>query len=86
VLIGFDSAKSRYIAHWCDAFGGAYSTDGFGVRQGDTLEFRFTYDDGPFFNTFTWHPQTRTWTFRGENGRADGSREFFMEDEARKVE
>jgi hypothetical protein len=85
VLIGFDSAKPRYIAHWCDTFGGAYSADGLGVRQGDTVEFRFTYDDGPFFNTFTWHPQTRTWTFRGENGRPDGSRELFMEDEASRV-
>src|SRR5262245_61801280 len=56
LIIGYDPAKSRYILHWCDTFGGAGSTDGFGVRQGDSVEFRFEYPTGPFFNTFTWFP------------------------------
>lgn len=84
VLVGYDRPRSRYIAHWCDSFGGEYSADGYGVRKGDSIEFRFDYPDGPFFNTFTWHPETRTWTFRGENGQPDGSRKLFMEDTAKK--
>ena len=84
VLIGFDPSKSRYVAHWCDVFGAGASSVGYGVRTGDSIEFRFAYDDGPFFNTFTWHPAERSWTFRGESGRADGSRTLFMEDTARR--
>jgi hypothetical protein len=84
VLIGYDAEKKRYIAHWCDTFGGAYSGDGFGIRAGNAVEFRFDYADGPFFNTFTWHRASSTWTFRGENGAADGSRKLFMEDAARR--
>jgi Protein of unknown function (DUF1579) len=82
VLIGFDPAKKQYTAHWCDTFGAGYSAIGHGARAGDSVEFRFDYDDGPFFNTFTWHPADRSWTFRGENGQPDGSRKPFMEDHA----
>ena len=33
VLIGYDDIGKRYICHWADIFGGAYSTDGFAPRQ-----------------------------------------------------
>jgi len=82
VLIGYDATKARYVAHWCDVFGAGYSAVGYGARSGDSVEFRFAYDDGPFFNTFTWHPRDASWTFRGENGQPDGSRTLFMEDRA----
>jgi len=82
VFIGFDAAKSRYVAHWCDTFGAGYSAIGYGTRNGDSIEFRFSYDDGPFYNTFTWHPADHSWTFKGENGQPDGSRKLFMEDRA----
>lgn len=82
VLLGFDAKRECYIAHWCDSFGGAYSGDGFGVRSGEHIEFRFDYPDGPFFNTFTWDAAAGSWRFRGENGQADGSRTLFMEDVA----
>jgi hypothetical protein len=82
VLIGVDTEKRRYVAHWCDTFGGGYSSIGYGTRTGDSVEFVFGYDDGPFYNTFTWRPQDHSWTFRGENGQKDGSRKLFMEDHA----
>lgn len=82
VHIGFDPAKSRYVAHWCDNFGAGLSSVGSGTRNGDSVEFRFEYDDGPFFNTFTWHPDDHSWTFEGENGQPDGSRKLFMKDRA----
>jgi hypothetical protein len=82
VTIGYDKDKSRYVAHWCDTFGGGYSAIGYGSRKGDSVEFAFRYDDGPFYNTFAWHEQDYSWTFRGENGQKDGSRKLFMEDRA----
>lgn len=82
VLVGYDPDHDRYVAHWCDSFGPGVSSVGFGTRTGNSVEFRFQYNDGPFFNTFTWHPDSRTWTFRGENGQPDGSRKLFMEDTA----
>lgn len=54
------------------------------MLNGNRVEFRFDFPDGAFFNTFTWHADTHTWTFRGENALPDGSRELFMEDLARK--
>ena len=80
ILIGFDAARGRYVAHWCDSFGGGGSADGYGARHGDVVEFRFDYPDGPFFNTFTWRRDAGAWTFRMENGLPDGSRRLFAED------
>ncbi|MFO0837116.1 MAG: DUF1579 family protein [Phycisphaerae bacterium] len=82
VYLGFDPDKARYVAHWCDNFGAGFSALGYGVRRGDSVEFRFEYDDGPFFNAFTWHADDDSWTFRGENAASDGSRKLFMEDRA----
>ena len=53
VMIGFSHAEQMYVAHWCDVFGGRYSAMGKGVRKGNSIEFRFEYPDGPFFNTFS---------------------------------
>jgi len=77
VLIGYSRADQRYIAHWCDTWGGKFSSDGFGQRSGDSIEFEFHFPDGPFFNTFTWDPAIDAWTFRMENATADGKRSLF---------
>jgi len=84
VLIGWDPARREYVAHWCDTFGGGYSAVGRGARVGQRVEFRFDYPSGPFFNTFTHDPIANSWTFRGENGKPDGSRTLFMEEVARR--
>jgi len=51
VLIGFVHASGEYVAHWIDTFGGKFSAVGKGRRTGNSVEFRFEYPDGPFFNT-----------------------------------
>jgi hypothetical protein len=86
VLIGFDPAAGRYVAHWTDNFGAQYSAIGYGKRSGDTVEFVFQYPDGPFYNTFTWNPASGTWKMLLENGGSDGKRSFFAEDTVRRVD
>lgn len=64
VYLGFDNTSERYVAHWIDVFGGRYgSTLGYGTRTGDSITLRFEYPDGPFENTFTWRPATKSWQF-----------------------
>jgi hypothetical protein len=63
VFIGYDNASERYVTHWLDVFGGRFSeTLGYGVRDGSSIRFVFEYPDGPFINTFTFDPATRSWT------------------------
>ena len=80
VLIGYNAKSRTYVAHWTDTFGGAYSALGEGVRTGNAIEFRFAYDDGPFFNTFNWLPDEDRWVMRLESGLPDGTRRPFATD------
>jgi hypothetical protein len=80
VIIGYSRADDRYLAHWCDTWGSKYSTDGYGQRSADSIEFEFHFPDGPFFNTFTWDPAAKGWTFLMQNQDASGKRTFFAED------
>jgi hypothetical protein len=84
VLIGYDPLQKHYVAHWCDTFGGQFSALGTGRRTGDAIEFAFQYPDGPFYNTFTWDPNAKGWTFRGEASGKDGKRVLFAEDTVRR--
>jgi hypothetical protein len=62
VYIGYDNASERYVIHWIDIYGGRFSeTLGYGTRSGNTIKFIFEYPDGPFHNTFTWNPETKSW-------------------------
>jgi hypothetical protein len=85
VLVGFDPTAGRYVAHWTDTFGAEFSAVGHGKRTGDAIEFVFQYPDGPFYNTFTWNPASRTWKMLLENGKSDGTRSLFAEDTVRRV-
>jgi hypothetical protein len=78
VLIG--QTQQGYVAHWADTFGGKASAMGTGVRSQNTIEFRFEYPDGPFFNTFTWNPETKQWRFRLESQDKSGQRRLFAID------
>ena len=80
VYIGYAYGSREYIAHWMDNFGGHFSAMGRGKRSGNTVEFRFDYPDGPFFNTFTWDPRTRTWRCHLESVGKDGARTTFARD------
>ncbi len=62
VMIGYDNASERYVAHWTDIYGGrASETLGYGRRSGDAIEFIFEYSDGPFHTTFRWEPEKKSW-------------------------
>jgi hypothetical protein len=80
VLVGYSHADQQYVAHWCDTYGGKFSAVGYGKRSGNSVEFRFSYPDGPFFNTFTWHPADKRWVMRLENQDAAGARSLFAVD------
>ncbi len=80
VLVGFDADSGEYVAHWCDSFGPAYSAVGRGKRSADTIEFRFEYPSGPFFNTWVHDAAADSWTFTGESQRPDATRSFFAKD------
>ncbi len=84
VLIGYSYSDKRYVAHWCDTYGGKYSAIGYGKRAGEKIEFAFQYPDGPFFNTFSWDARAKEWTFRLENSSKDGKRSLFAEDTLRR--
>ena len=84
VLIGYSHAGERYVIHWCDTYGGKFSSIGYGKRSGNSIEFVFTDPDGSFFNTFTWDPSAKGWTFLMENGGKDGKRVFFARDTLRR--
>ena len=74
VLIGFVHATKEYVAIWADTYGGKFAAMGRGKRVGDSIEFRFEYPEGPFFNTFTWQPVRQGWTFRMEAQEPSGDR------------
>jgi hypothetical protein len=80
VLIGFIHSSGQYTAHWCDTYGGKFSAIGTGIRAGNSIEFRFNYPDGPFFNTFTWSPDKKQWVMRLESQDPSGVRKPFATD------
>jgi hypothetical protein len=84
VLIGYIHADNKYVAHWCDTYGGKFSAVGHGRRTASAIEFKFQYPDGPFYNTFTWDPKAKTWTFRMESQGKDGKRTLFAVDTLRR--
>lgn len=64
VLIGYDDLGKRYICHWADSFGGAYSGDGLGPRDegSNALDFKFESHNGQLENRFAFDPQSGVWT------------------------
>jgi hypothetical protein len=80
VLIGWDPTNERYVAHWTDTYGGGFSAMGYGTRDANSIEFKFEYPDGPFYNTFNWEPGSKGWTMNLENTGKDGKRVTFAQD------
>lgn len=84
VFIGVDSTASRYIAHWLDRFGAAYSIPhATGEARGDTLLLSFPYADGAFRDTFVYHRPTDSWRFRLEAADSTGGWSLFAEYDVR---
>jgi hypothetical protein len=80
VLIGYVYADKQYVAHWTDSFGAKFSAVAKGTRNGNAVEFRFDYADGPFFNTFSWYPERKEWVLRMESQAPSGERRPFATD------
>jgi len=65
VMIGYDNASDRYVAHGTDIYGGRFSeTLGYGHRSGEEIEFVFEYPDGPFHTTFRGLPGMKSWQWQ----------------------
>jgi hypothetical protein len=80
VFIGVDSAGPRYLAHWLDNFGAAYSVPpAVGEARGDTVVLTFAYADGPFRDTFSYDRPTDTWHFLLEAGDSTGRWRLFAD-------
>lgn len=64
VLVGYDAIGKRYICHWADNFGGAFSEDGFASRDvgSNKLDFRFESHNGQLENCFVFDSQSGAWT------------------------
>lgn len=85
IYIGYDNMSERYVAHWIDFFGGRVSeTLGYGTRDGQAIKFNFEYPDGPFHNTFTWHPESKSWTTLMVQKDRQGKWVVFGEEELRR--
>jgi len=85
VFIGVDSAGVRYVAHWLDNFGAAYSIPpATGTARGDTLELDFPYPDGAFHDTFIYQRPSDAWTMRLESADGAGGWKLFAEYRARR--
>ena len=80
VSIGVDSAAGRYLAHWLDNTGAAYSVPpATGTARGDTLFLNFAYPDGPFRDTFSYDRATDAWHFLLEAGDSAGRWTLFAD-------
>lgn len=78
VFFGLDPKGGRLIVHWMDSFGAAYSIPhGSGGIDGNTIRFTFPYPSGPFQDTLTYHPGSKTWTLVIESSTAGGSWQHF---------
>ncbi len=74
VFIGFDCISKRYVAHWLDNFGGRFSeTLGYGIKNGNSIEFRFEYPEGPFLNNFIYNSNNDSWQFHTSTKKSNGS-------------
>jgi hypothetical protein len=73
-FLGYDSVSERYVLHLFDGHGARYSeTLGYGIRNGNQLQFVFEYPDGPFHTTFRWNPDSRKWEWLMEQKGKDGN-------------
>ncbi len=84
VFIGVDSAGGRYIAHWLDRFGAAYSIPhATGEARGDTVLLTFPYADGAFRDTFVYDRHQDRWYFRLEAADSTKGWRLFAEYQVR---
>jgi hypothetical protein len=73
-LVGYDKKTTEYVLHLFDTYGvSSKPVPGIGVRKDNTIRFKFDYSVGPWYNTFTWYPDRKSWknmiTFERKDGR-----------------
>jgi hypothetical protein len=74
VFIGFDAKANDYIAHWLDRFGAPGArVVARGERQAQRLVLIFPYAEGAFRDTFTWRPESKSWSLLLETQGGDGT-------------
>jgi hypothetical protein len=66
--VGYDTVSERYVSIRLDSFSARGSeTIGYGIRDGDKLQFTFEYPSGPLKETWSWDAKERTWQFLVES-------------------
>jgi hypothetical protein len=77
-LIGYDKKTNEYVLHLFDTFGvTSKPVLGIGIRKDNSIRFKFDYTVGPWYNTFTWNPDQKTWKNMIMYERKDGSEGTF---------
>lgn len=72
-FLGYDEVSERYVIHLLDGYGARFSeTLGYGIRNGNEIQFVFEYPDGPFHTTFRWSPASDKWEWLMEQKGKDG--------------
>lgn len=80
IMVGYDNASERYVAHWLDIYGGRFSeTLGYGTRTNNEVRFVFEYPDGPFHTTFRWLPDNKQWQWLMETKTKSGQWKQFAD-------
>jgi hypothetical protein len=78
LLIGIDSSKMEYVAHWLDSFGGAGArVVGLGPITAEGIEIIYPYAEHHFRNTFNYSADTDEWTLVIESAQKDGGWSIF---------
>lgn len=78
VFIGYDCQKDKYVIHWIDNFGGAFSeTLGYGTMQNQSIEMLFEYPTGLLLNTFSFDKKNNQWTSHSVTKDEKGNWETF---------
>ncbi len=77
-LIGHDKKTDEYILHLFDTFAVTTKhTPGLGKREGHSIQFKFAYDLGPWYNIFTWDPDKKSWKNIITYDQKDGTKGTF---------
>jgi hypothetical protein len=81
-FIGYDKKTREYVLHLFDTFGvTSKHIPGIGQRKDNTIRFKFDYDVGPWFNSFAWNPEKKSWKNTITYEQNDGLKGNFAEKE-----
>ena len=62
IHIGYDTVSERFVSIRLDSLSARGSeTIGYGIRDGDKLQFTYEYPSGPLKETWSWDAKERTW-------------------------